>query len=423
MKRLLVFFFAGLMTMGSYGQQEPISLDLCYEKAMEHYPNRKQLDINREVTELNIKNIGTNYYPKLNLNSQVHYQSDVTKVPIPTNPAFSIPDIEKDWYKVNLDVEQMIYDGGLTNNQKAIAEAEYAISDQKIEVELYLIKEQVSQLYFNALFLRKSMEVIQVLKENLLAGIEEAQHAFSNGMILSSDVNALRVEYTIAEQQLTGLEEDLQGVLGALNELTQLQINTVDALETPQISLANYNYSNSRPEYLMLQLQKDKVSALQSLSSVKRRPVFAAFGQAGYGRPGYDMLSNQFDDYYMIGARLHWNIWDWSKVKREKQILDLQSHIITRQQETFDHNLKTTLHKRIAEINKYEKMIASDRLIVKLQKDVLHTADAQLKNGTITATTYLIELNKQVKAKLNLEAHKLYLVFSKYQYMITIGNL
>ena len=200
-------------------------------------------------------------------------------------------------------------------------------------------------------------------------------------------------------------------------------IPSADDLIVPEITIENYNFVNNRPEYILLNKQQTQVIAMKSLTQSKRLPILKAFGQAGYGRPGYDMLNNNFDSYFMIGARLHWNIWDWGKVKREKQVFDIQNSIINTQKETFNQNLKTDLHQRIADIEKYEKIIGTDETIVSLQKNVVNTVDNQLKNGSITSTNYLIEINKLVQANLNLEAHKLQLIFAKYQYITAIGNL
>lgn len=403
---------------------QEITLELCFQKAVEHYPNLAQIDLNSQAYDLNIKNIKTNYYPTLNLNGQASYQTDVTKVPFPDNiPGLEPVVLAKDWYKINLDINQMIYDGGVTSGQKNLEESKHTLADQKIKIEIYQLKDRVNHLFFNTIFLRKSIEILDVLKKNLSASIEDAETAFENGMILSADVDALRVEYYRAEQQIVEKEEDITALIAAINELTGLDIQSYQQLKVPKVHIDNYGFVNNRPEYIMLGQQQTQLMAMQSLAKVKRRPVFTAFGQAGYGRPGYDMLKNEFDDYYMIGVRLHWNIWDWGKVKREKQVFGIQNAIINSQKETFNQNLRADLDQRTANITKYEKLIQTDKTIVKLQKNVQETSDAQMKNGTITSTTYLIELNKLVNARLNLEAHKIQLVYAKYQYLAAIGNL
>jgi len=402
---------------------QTITLEVCQDSAVKNYPNTRQIILNNESYELNIKNIKTNYYPSLNLNGQAHYQSDVTKIPEAPLPAFDIPEISNDWYKINLDIEQMIYDGGITAGQKKVEGASHEILDQKVMVELYRLKERVNHLFFNAVFLRKNLEIFKILHKNLSVRIEEAQIAYENGMLLSSDVDVLKVELYHAEQQLTEKEEDLSALVASLNELTKLGIQSADDLIVPEITIENYSFVNNRPEYILLNKQQTQVVAMKSLTQSKRLPILKAFGQAGYGRPGYDMLNDNFDSYFMIGARLHWNIWDWGNVKREKRVFDIQNSIINTQKETFNQNLKTDLHQRIADISKYEKIIETDETIVSLQKNVVNTVDNQLKNGSITSTNYLIEINKLVQANLNLEAHKLQLIFAKYQYITAIGNL
>jgi len=408
-----------------FGQvDQKFTLTDCYDSTVFNYPNLRQLELNRAVFDLNIKNIKTSYYPKLNLNGQASYQSDVTKMPIGNNiPGINIEELDKDWYKINLDIEQMIYDGGLNSSRKKLEETEFRISDQKLQVELYQLKDRISHLFFNIVFLEKNREILNVLVDNLKIRIENAQRVFENGMMLSSEIDAIKVELHTTVQKIIELDGDIEALIASMNEISGLEIKNASQLELPEIEISDYIFINNRPEYLLLSLHQEKISALKSVTAVKRMPVLAAFGQVGYGRPGYDMLKNSFDDYYKVGAALRWNIWDWSKVKREKQVLDIQNQIISSQKETFDQNLRADLHKKISDINKYYKLIEMDLEIVRLQENVVNTANNQMDNGTITTTNYLIEVNKKVKSHLNLEAHKLQLVYSKILYLTAIGKI
>jgi outer membrane protein TolC len=409
--------------MQLFAQSTPqVTLDDCYAAAINNYPNYRQMDMDVQINQLNKQNIQTTYLPSLNLNGQASYQSDVTKVPISV-PGMDIPTISKDWYAVNLDIEQMIYDGGLTANRKKVEDADLGINHQKLQVEFFQLKNRVNQLYFNTILLRKSLEILEVLKKNLESTIGDAQVALDNGAILSSDVDALKVEYHLALQQIIEKQEDVKALLGSLQVLTGLSLTNAEQLVIPEPEIVDYHFVNNRPEYMLLGKQQTKIEALTELTQTKRMPLLMAFGQAGLGRPGYDMLNDDFDTYYKIGARLHWNIWDWNKVKREKLVLHVQNEIITTQKQSFDQQLKAELESKMAAIRKAEQLITSDQTIVELQGNVVSTANVQLRNGNITTTNYIIELNKQVKAQLNLEVHKLQLIYSKYQYNITLGNL
>jgi len=155
----------------------------------------------------------------------------------------------------------------------------------------------------------------------------------------------------------------------------------------------------------------------------KNLPRLSAFGQAGYGRPGYDMLKNKFDDFYTIGARLSWNFWDWNQTKKEKEILTLQSSIITTQKETFDKHIRIDLENKVSGIRKAEGMILRDEAIIELREKITASSSAQLENGVITSTEYITALNAESKAKLDLEVHKIELVKAKLDYQTTLGNL
>ncbi len=427
MKKTMYFVFLMAIAFPAVlpAQEQPskVSLQYCLQQAVKHFPVTQQLQLNQNKYQLQQQNTKKNYLPSLNLNGQASYQSDVTKVPMPSVPGFDIPVIDKDWYKINLDLEQFVWDGGLTKNQKAVETADYRLADQQVQVKTYNLKKQVNLLYFNILFLQASLDALHVLVSDLDARIKEAEAALKNGVLLPADVDALRVNKKMAEQQIIEKTEDQKGLIASLNRLTGLHIASAKQMQVPNVQIASYTFVNNRPEYKMLDLQKSKLSALQKMTTVKRMPVFKVFGQAGYGRPGYDMLNPDFDTYYKIGLALHWNIFDWNRMKHEKQILTIQSDILKTEQENFDQSLRAQLEKLLAGIHKVEKLIATDHDIVQLQKNVVAAAGNKLKNGTITATTYLIELNKEVKAQLTMQAHKLQLQFAKNQYLTALGDL
>ncbi len=417
----LILFFPAIL-IAQEGQQK-FSLQQCLQEAVKHFPTQKQFQLNQSKYALEQNNIKKNYLPQMNLNGQASYQSDVTKVPSPPIPGFDMPVISKDWYKINFDLDQLIWDGGLTKSQKELQTADYKISDQQVKIKTFALKKQVNILYFNILFLQANLDALHVLVNDLNARIKEAEVAQQNGTLLQADVDALKVNQMLAEQQIIEKAGDQKGLIASLNQLTRLKIISAKELITPKARITSYTFVNNRLEYQLFNLQKSKLTALEKMTTVKRMPVFKLFGQAGYGRPGYDLLNDKFDTYYMAGVRLHWNIFDWNRAKHEKQILNIQSDIIHTEQETFNQSLRAELDKQLAGIQKFEKLIKTDKEILQLQRNVVDAAGNKLKNGTITATSYLIELNKDVKAQLTMQAHKLQLLFAKYQYLTAIGNL
>lgn len=425
MKKLVLLFFSILALFGLYAQ-ESVTLDYCYQKAIENYPLIKQKELLVASNDLRLKILNKNYLPEMMVNGQVHYQSDVTKTPFQdvTIPGMDpIPTVAKDWYKITFDVNQVIYDGSLTNRQKNVEEINLQIEQQNLEVELYNVKERINRFYFNVLLLRESKRVIELHKSTLTSKLKDVESGVKNGTILESNADIIKAELIQVEQSLADLDISIQSSINIINEFTSLDLKADTQFEIPDVAVDIHTYLNSRPEFQLFSLQQSKLDASKKIIGSKLLPRFFAFGQAGYGRPGYDMLNNEFEDFYMIGARLNWNIWDWNKSSKEKEILDLQSKIIDTQKETFDKNIRIDLQNKIGEIRKIEDRINRDNQIIELREKIAKSSSSQLDNGVITSTEYLTELNAESKAKLDLQSHKIQLIKARLDYKATMGNL
>jgi outer membrane protein TolC len=419
-RKILIAFFclAGYLSQS----QESVTLDLCREKAVANYPLTRQSELLPVSHDLKIGNLNKNYLPQMNVSGQASYQSDVTKTPFQNISGVNVPTVSKDWYKIVLDVNQVIYDGSVTPRQKAMEDAGLEIDRQSLEVELYKLKDRVNQVYFNILLIKESRKVIELYHENLLAKLKVVESGVKNGTILQSNADVLSAEIIKSEQSLAEAGITLSSLIGIMNEFTGMTLNENTVFALPDVQVIPVEFLNNRPEYTLFGLQQNKINASQKLLGSSLLPRFSAFGQAGYGRPGYDMLKDEFDDFYMIGARLSWKPWDWSQSKKEREILNLQSEIIATQKETFDKNLRIDLQNKIADIRKAEELISRDEQLIALREKITWASSSQLNNGIITSTQYLTELTAESNARLDLESHKIKLVKAKLDYKTTLGN-
>jgi outer membrane protein TolC len=421
MKTLFIFLLI-VCAANLLPAQEAISLGDCTTGAVANYPLARQNQLLPQSHDLKISNLNKNYLPQMNVNGQAHYQSDVTKTPIQNIPGINIPTVSKDWYKITLDVNQVIYDGSATSRQKELEDINTEIDEQALQVELYKLEERVNQVYFNVLLLKENKKVLQLYHDNLAAKLKDLESGVKNGTILQSNADVLSAEIIKSEQAIAETEIALQSFIAMLNEFTGFALTENTTFLIPEVDLLPDAYQNNRPEYVLFSLQQNKISASQKLVGSVLLPKFSAFGQAGYGRPGFDMLKDEFDDFYMIGARLNWKPWDWNHARKEKEILSLQHEIINTQKETFDKNLKIDLQSKIAEIRKVEEMISRDEQIIELRAKISKASSSQLDNGIITSTQYLAEVTAESSALLDMEAHKIRLLKARLDYKTALGN-
>jgi len=148
-----------------------------------------------------------------------------------------------------------------------------------------------------------------------------------------------------------------------------------------------------------------------------------AFATAGLGKPGLNMLSNQFDDFYMVGLNLKWDLWDWNKTKKDKKMVDISKAIIETQKQAFEMNIKLGILQIQSEIDKQNDLIKDDPEIIVLREHLLQTAEAQFKNGSIRSSDYVMELQNLTQAKLNYEIHKITLLSAQLAYTEILGKL
>ncbi|MFA5781977.1 MAG: TolC family protein [Bacteroidales bacterium] len=419
MKR--IFFFL-LFPISAFSQNtDTLTLDFCQQKAIENYPLIKQKDLINKTSELKLFNITKTYLPQLSLNGQATYQSDVTEIPIHI-PGMEIPSLYKDMYKATFDVTQVVYDGGFTVRQKKLEAISLQSNLQSLETELYKIKDNVNTIYFSIVALQENKKLLLLLKKDIKNKLTKVESGVKNGILLESNADVLKAEIIKIEEQIIELESGIESGLKMLGDYMSQVISDGVAFKLPETTVVATDYENARPEIKVFELQQQKLNVSKSLLDCKLMPKVAGFGQLGYGRPGLNMLSNSFDSYYMVGAKITWALWDWNQSKNEKRLLDLQSQVLNTQKESFIQGIKILLEKNIADIQKYQDLLVKDKEIIALREKIIKSAASQLENGTITATEYLTELNAASQAKVNMESHKIQLVKASVDYLTTKGK-
>ena len=386
-----------------HGQVANTSLDDCYRLARENYPRLGDPKRQQEISDLRIQNIGMAWNPQVNLNGQATYQSEVTKVSVPI-PNVTIPSPYKDQYKVYLDVKQTIYDGGMSAASSSVEKSGLAADLQNLDVELYALHDKVNQLYFTILLLKENEEVLKLKQSILKERITIAESGLRNGTIILRDLELLKAESLLTLQQIGEIHSERLSGLGTLGLLTKQVLNDQTTLAEPVV--VRKGDQISRPELKYFDLLGTRMDQNSVLLQKARNPRVFGFGQAGYGRPGLNMLKNTFDPYYLVGLGLSWNVLDWKQTGRSRKILEVQKEMIGSQRAAFDQNLSVSLLRANEAIAKAEQLLKLDEELVLLREDIAKHSASQLENGTINSADYITDLNAATQAVINKKSHK-----------------
>lgn len=399
-------------SMAVQGQVATVTLGDCYRLARENYPRLRDLSRQQEISDLKQQNLGSQWNPQINLNGQATYQSEVTKVSVPI-PGVSIPSPSKDQYKLYLDVKQTLYDGGLTMAAKMTEQSGLRADQQSLEVELYGLHEKVNQLYFGILLMVENESVLSLKQEVLSERIKLLESGLKNGMVTRRDLDLLKAEQVLTAQQIKEVKAERISGLGALAILTNQNLSEETRLAEPETGVKSE--SIDRPETKYFELVGNKLDWNARQLEKTRNPKLFGFGQAGYGRPGLNMLKNTFDPYYLVGVGLSWNILDWKQTSRSKRVLEVQKEMVGTQRANFDQNLSIALFRAKEAIGKSEQLLKGDDELIPLREAIAKNSASQLDNGTITSADYIVDLNGLTQAKINKKSHQI-------QYYQAIAN-
>ena len=418
MKKLLIILF--LPVQLAFAQQS-VTLEECYQLTRENYPNLKKAELFQEITALNKENIKTNYLPQVTLNGQATYQSDITKVDI-SMPGVSIPSVSKDQYKMYAEFRQSIWDGGLTSANQVLEDAILKNNLSELEVELYKLNEQVAQTFFTVLAMEQQEEVLMAQKKVLQENLKVVQSGIRNQTVEKSAALAIEAEIITLEQNELQLEAGKNAALNMLSILTGKKIATVDESELTQ-SEVEQSEKMTRPELQLFSNQLAQMETQMNLLDKKRNPKVFGFGQAGYGKPGLNMLSDEFDTYYLVGVGVSWNPFDWKQTDRQKEVLQHRQEMVQQQEKTFSQNIQLLLSQQSEQIEKLKKLFAKDDKLVELKTEITKITASKLKNGTINSADYVRDVQAETIAKLNRELHEIQLKEAKEKYRIIQGRV
>jgi len=313
---LLIFF---LVCAPCFAQ---LSIEDCYQKTQANYPLIKQYNLIEQTKEYNLSNANKGYLPQITVSAKATYQSEVTQLPVDFSqlgiPAMTIPTLSKDQYGASIDINQTIWDGGIISSQKEKLRAAAEVEKKNIEVNIYAINERVNQLYFGILFTGEQIRQIELLQEELQNNHDKIKAFIQNGIALPSDLDAVKVEQLKAQQNKSRLNKTKIIYVTMLSMLIGEDLNEYTEFVKPEAIRPEIEQFK-RPELYLFQAQIKNFEARNQEITAAVMPKLGLFVTGGYGKPGLNMLDNEFAPYYIGGVRLSWNIGSFYTQKNAKK--------------------------------------------------------------------------------------------------------
>ena len=416
-KKIIALCFLTACSFILNAQSKILSLDSCYALAKNNYPLIKKHELITKSKDYLLENIAKGLLPQINIAGQASYQSDVTTFPksIP-----GVPVLSKDQYKIYAEVNQPIYDGGIIKEQKRIQEANSVVEEQQLEVELYKLKDRINQLYFGILLIDEQLKQNALMKDDIQLGLNKINAQIANGTALRSNADLLKAELLKVGQQSIELESNRTGLTDMLGLFINRSIDENTVFNKPPGIISSMEIK--RPELSLFDSRSKMLDAQNNLITAQNNPKISFFAQGGFGKPAFNILSNDFDPFYIGGVRLSFPLTGFYTTKNNRSLIELKKQNINVEKETFLFNTQFTLRQQSADVTKLQQFLKLDDDIIPLRESVKKAALAQLENGVINSGDYLREVNAEDNAKQTKILHEIQLLLAQYKVLNTTGN-
>ncbi len=405
------------------------TLEECQQAAERNYPLIQQYDLINKTTELTVSNIQKGWLPQVSASAQATYQSDVVSFPDEMQALYqqmgiNMKGLTKDQYRVGIDVQQTVFDGGAIRSQKEIARAQGQVQQAQNEVNIYQVRRRVNEMYFAMLLIDEQMKLNADLQE-LLAGNERKLESMKkNGTAAESDWHSVKAERLNVVQQMTSLQAQRQVLARMFSTFCGIEVKEATKPNC-QLSIVN-GQSNNRPELKAIDAQLRLADAQEKAINSALMPRLGVFAQGFYGYPGYnmfeDMMSRKWSLNGMIGARLTWNIGALYTRKNDKAKIQLQRDMAENSRDVFLFNNNLEQIQQNENITRYQRLMSDDEEIIRLRSSVRKAAESKLAHGIIDVNDLVKEINSENQARVQQTVHEIEMLKEIYDLKYTTNN-
>nr|WP_315091983.1 TolC family protein [uncultured Prevotella sp.] len=420
MKKIMISLALIILSSGSWAQ----TLEECQQAAEKNYPLIKQYGLIAKTTQLTVKNIQKGWLPQVTASAQATYQSAVTAWPesmqsIYQQMGLNMKGLRKDQYKIGVDLQQTIYDGGAISSQRNIAQQEGKVQEAQTETNLYQVRRRVNEMYFSLLLLNEQIQLNEDVKALLQSSEKKLSAMVKGGTAATSDLDNVRAERLSVEQQNENLKQQKQMLQRMLSVFCGLEVNNTQKPAPVQIASS----VNHRPEMHLYNSQLELTEAKEKALDTQLRPKLGLFAQGFYGYPGLnmfeDMMNRKWSLNGIVGIKLSWTVSAFYTHKNDKARLSAQREMIENAREVFLFNNKLEEIQQNENINRYQTMMKSDDEIIVLRTNVRKAAESKLTHGIIDVISLLREINNENAAKTQQSIHEIDMLKEMYNLKYT----
>jgi len=305
--------------------------------------------------------------------------------------------------------------------------AQLAEAQARIRTTLFGLRQEVNEAFFSAALLQERAGTLAATLEDLEGRLGEMNVRVREGASLAADAAAIEATLLERRQDEAELRATRRGALARLSRLTGRAIADTDVLGLPELNAAvtqaraAVDATRARPEYDQFARTRDRLARQQEVATAQDQPRISAFARVGYGRPGLNFISDQFESYGVAGLQVQWKAWNWGTTNREREALALQQQIVADDEAAFTRGLGRSTEADLAAIDRLTVALGLDDRIIALREEILRSIQARFQERVVTAAEYLDRSAELLQARSARAAHRVELAQASARFLTTLG--
>lgn len=428
MKKLVILLT--VLSSWMYASAEEYTLNGIQQLARANYPAIRQFELIDRIADFSLADASSAWAPQISLSGQATYQSDVVSFPESMTDVFSmlgvdISGLHKDQYKLALNIEQTLWDGGYTKSRKEAVLAEKEVSSKSVEVELYALADKVNQLYFGILVLDEQLRLNDLTSGILEDNRKIIRSYIDNGLAKPSDLAKVDAELIANSQQRTRICSSRKAYTQVLSVMTGRELSEEDTFVRPEPVLYSDSPQSNRPELQLYDAMAASIEAGRTAVKSTLMPRFSLFAQGLYGYPGLnmfeDMMEYRWRPNFYVGVRFQWNISAFYTKRNTECRLDASVRQVELQRETFLYGNRLEQIRLNADIEQMREILEDDDRLINIRTSIREASESQLQNGTLLISDLLKDINDEHRARIDKSIHELECLKKLYEMRYTLN--
>lgn len=289
-----------------------LSLEQAITRAEEHNYSISSARHDSAAAAMVYAGVRAQRFPVLSLEARSYYVDELQTIGLP----FGSQEIgSKENYQADIKIAMPLYTGARLSNRIGIERENSDAAGRILAAEKMASAHQCRQTYLNVLSAQTNLKIASASLERLEIILRDVRNLFQNGLADSIDILEAQLARQKGEQQVTRRKNDYDNAMASLKIL-------IGAEKTDEVHLSEVINPPAKPAYPAdispeeiyrpeLDRYDHLIRASELAAAIERgalAPNLSGYAGYTYGKPNKDMSGRTWNDNFLVGVSLNWEL-------------------------------------------------------------------------------------------------------------------